>query len=416
MPKGVVQYVGSHDDDDNSRATPYTRREAHHIQSQLRRYLGPEHVSTRSGAGNSSLSYIEGWRVISMANQIFGFNGWSSKILNFSVDYEIESDSRWTVGCSCIVRITLRNGTYREDTGYGMIENVKSLGMAYEKIKKEAVTDAIKRAMRQFGNALGNCVYDKEYVRTVKQIQKQPRNRLQAEDLFRYSDMVDEANCANMRPEHDDDPNGASTSAAKHPNGSVVAAAASAAGGQSNTVAQDLGYMDDHESTDGMDFDMDDLVGDGFEGFGLLETNRPVIPESPSGTFDNRQAQHGNQPMQNTPNRVATSGAGWRPSSAPGTLNGAAGIRPGASPGVQVPMVSAQGPPAAARNLFCPPHPPRPAIPAQQAGSATPTFRRPSFAEASGFTPSPQVASVVGSRPQSASKTTSAPNGDPPNN
>ncbi|KAJ2016933.1 hypothetical protein GGI14_003313, partial [Coemansia sp. S680] len=51
-----------------------------------------------------------------------------------------------------------------------------------------------------------------------------------------------------------------------------------------------------------------------------------------------------------------------------------------------------------------------------QAGSATPTFRRPSFAEASGFTPSPQVASVVGSRPQSASKTTSAPNGDPPNN
>ncbi|KAJ2021981.1 hypothetical protein H4S04_008413 [Coemansia sp. S16] len=228
--------------------------------------------------------------------------------------------------------------------------------------------------------------------------------------------MVDEANCANMRPEHDDDPNGASTSAAKHPNGSVVAAAASAAGGQSNTVAQDLGYMDDHESTDGMDFDMDDLVGDGFEGFGLLETNRPVIPESPSGTFDNRQAQHGNQPMQNTPNRVATSGAGWRPSSAPGTLNGAAGIRPGASPGVQVPMVSAQGPPAAARNLFCPPHPPRPAIPAQQAGSATPTFRRPSFAEASGFTPSPQVASVVGSRPQSASKTTSAPNGDPPNN
>ncbi|KAJ2456579.1 hypothetical protein GGI03_006356 [Coemansia sp. RSA 2337] len=228
--------------------------------------------------------------------------------------------------------------------------------------------------------------------------------------------MVDEANCANMRAEHDDDTNGASTSAAKRPNGSVVAAAASAAGGQSNTVAQELGDMDDHESADGMDFDMDDLVDDGFEGFGLLETNRPVIPESPSGTFDNRQVQHGNQPMQNTPNRVATSGPGWRPSSAPGTLNGAAGILPGASPGVQVPMVSAQGPPNAARNLFCPPHPPRPAIPAQQAGSATPTFRRPSFAEASGFTPSPQVASVVGSRPQSASKTTSATNGDLPNN
>ncbi|KAJ2863040.1 DNA repair protein rad52 [Coemansia aciculifera] len=308
------------------------------------------------------------------------------------------------------MRITLRNGTYREDMGYGMIENVKSLGMAYEKIKKEAVTDAIKRAMRQFGNALGNCVYDKEYVRTVKQVQKQPRNRLQGEDLFRYSDMVDEANCANLRPEHDGDSNGASTSAANRPSGSEAGA-----GAQSSTVAQDMGGMEDNKGAESVDFDMDDLDDDAFDGLGFMETDRPVIPESPSGTFDNRQAQYGNQPMQNTPNRVATSGAGWRPSSAPGMLSGVTGVGLGASLGVQVPMVSAQGPPSAARNLFCPPHPPRPAIPAQQAGSTTPSLRRPSFAEASGFTPSPQVASVLGARPQSASKNTSAPNGDPPN-
>ncbi|KAJ2065039.1 DNA repair protein rad52 [Coemansia sp. S146] len=402
MPKSVVQYVSSRDDDDNSKATPYTRREAHHIQSQLRRPLGPEHVSTRSGAGNVSLSYIEGWRVINIANQLFGFDGWSSRIQSFVIDYEIENEGRWTVGGSCLMRITLRNGTYREDMGYGMIENVKSLGMAYEKIKKEAVTDAIKRAMRQFGNALGNCVYDKEYVRTVKQVQKQPRNRLQGEDLFRYSDMVDEANCANLRPEHDGDSNGPSVSAA-------------GAGAQSRTVAHDVGGMEDNQGAESVDFDMDDLDDDAFDGLGFMETDRPVIPESPSGAFDDRQAQYGNQPMQNTPNRVAASGAGWRPSSAPGMLSGVTGVRPGASPGVQVPMVSAQGPPSAARNLFCPPHPPRPAIPAQQAGSTTPSFRRPSFAEASGFAPSPQVASVLGARPQSASKNTSAPNGDPPN-
>jgi len=40
--------------------------------------------------------------------------------------------------------------------------------MAIEKAKKEAVSDALKRALRQFGHALGNCVYDKEHVRKVR--------------------------------------------------------------------------------------------------------------------------------------------------------------------------------------------------------------------------------------------------------
>ena len=31
--------------------------------------------------------------------------------------------------------------------------------------KKEAVTDALKRTLRNFGNLLGNCLYDKEYAK-----------------------------------------------------------------------------------------------------------------------------------------------------------------------------------------------------------------------------------------------------------
>ncbi|KAJ2021030.1 DNA repair protein rad52 [Coemansia sp. S610] len=395
-------YVGSHEDD--TRAAPYSKKEAQRIQSQLRRPLGPEHVSKRAGAGNSSLSYIEGWRIISIANQVFGFNGWSSSIQNFAVDYDDQVDGRWNLGCSCLVRITLRDGTYKEDIGYGTIDNAKSRGMAYEKCKKEAVTDAIKRAMRQFGNSLGNCVYDKEYVRAVAHIQKQPRNRLQGEDLFRYSDMVDEASCANLQVVGDGDNGGASTSAGARPGGSVAAAS-----GLSITVAQDSGGQRDDHGTESVDFDMDDLDDDAFDGLGCMETDRPVIPESPSCSYDYRSAQHDNQPAQNTPTRMATGGPGWRPSSAPGVLNNA---RPGASPGGQVPMV--QGLPNAARNLFCPPHPPRPAAPTQQVGGTTTTYRRPSFAETSGFTPSPQVASALGSRPLSASKTSSAPNGNQP--
>lgn len=38
---------------------------------------------------------------------------------------------------------------------------------ASSQAKKEAVTDALKRALRQFGDALGNCVYNKAYLAEV---------------------------------------------------------------------------------------------------------------------------------------------------------------------------------------------------------------------------------------------------------
>ncbi len=40
--------------------------------------------------------------------------------------------------------------------------------------KKEAVTDAIKRALRNFGNLLGNCLYDKAYTQEIVKIKVPP--------------------------------------------------------------------------------------------------------------------------------------------------------------------------------------------------------------------------------------------------
>lgn len=40
--------------------------------------------------------------------------------------------------------------------------------------KKEAVTDAIKRTLRNFGNLLGNCLYDKQYTQEVVKIKVEP--------------------------------------------------------------------------------------------------------------------------------------------------------------------------------------------------------------------------------------------------
>lgn len=148
---------------ENEMYSQFTDEEALYVKSQLNTKLEPEYISFRP-SGSVTLAYVEGWKILSLANEIFGFNGWSSQILSLNTDYlDMIDSNRFNVGISCSVRITLKDGTFREDIGYGQAENQKSKSAAYEKSKKEAVTDAIKRALRQFGNRLGNCAYDRDF-------------------------------------------------------------------------------------------------------------------------------------------------------------------------------------------------------------------------------------------------------------
>lgn len=165
------------------------------LQAKLNKKLGPEFISQRPGPGGGpKLTYAEGWKVINLANEVFGFNGWSSSIVNMSTDYidQNEDTKRFNVGVSAVLRVTLRDGVYHEDVGYGMLENSKSKGAALDKVradllhfilaseqdepqcKKEAVTDGIKRALRTFGNVLGNCLYDKQYTAEVVKMKVPP--------------------------------------------------------------------------------------------------------------------------------------------------------------------------------------------------------------------------------------------------
>ena len=73
-----------------------------------------------------------------------------------------------------VVRITIRDGTFHEDVGYGSIENCRSKILALERCKKEALTDGLKRCLRCFGNVLGNCLYDKTIVAQMKKLKKFP--------------------------------------------------------------------------------------------------------------------------------------------------------------------------------------------------------------------------------------------------
>lgn len=161
------------------------------IQAKLDKKLGPEYISKRVGFGTSRVAYIEGWRAINLANQIFGYNGWSTEVKNVIVDFLDERQGKFSVGCTAIVRVTLSNGTYREDIGYGTVENERRKAAAFERAKKSAVTDALKRSLRSFGNALGNCLYDKDFLAKIDKVKFDPPD-FDENNLFRPSDEISE--------------------------------------------------------------------------------------------------------------------------------------------------------------------------------------------------------------------------------
>lgn len=172
------------------------RRRVGTIAEQLDKFLGPEYISYRRGEGGQQFAYVEGHEMISIANTIFGWNGWTSKPVSFTKDYaELATPNgcKWNIGMACTVRVTviLREAgeveeVYHEDVGYGTIDNAPGLGKGMEKCRKEAMTDGMKRALRAFGSATGGCIYNKAYLDSVKKV-KGPADRIEFvdEELFR---------------------------------------------------------------------------------------------------------------------------------------------------------------------------------------------------------------------------------------
>jgi DNA repair and recombination protein RAD52 len=64
----------------------YTNDEVAQLRETLGRQLGPEYISIRPGPGNTKLMYVAGEKVINLANDVFGFNGWSSSIRSVILD------------------------------------------------------------------------------------------------------------------------------------------------------------------------------------------------------------------------------------------------------------------------------------------------------------------------------------------
>lgn len=121
--------------------------------------LSPDRIADRSG-----MSYIMAWDATYTANEIFGFDGWDRETIEMRLVQEEQDQKKLhRVGYICKVRITVRAGdtvVVREGTGAGQGIN-RDLFQAHEGAAKEAESDAMKRALTQFGNQFGLALYDK---------------------------------------------------------------------------------------------------------------------------------------------------------------------------------------------------------------------------------------------------------------
>ncbi|KAL7555061.1 hypothetical protein ACHAWF_018792 [Thalassiosira exigua] len=143
-------------------------------------------VSTRKGPGGIKLSYMGGDMVTKTLNEAFGYDGWCLEVKETRREEPIKDDKgRFHVAYLATVRIThRRSGVFRgkiprsckvfsvqlffrhkrllstiqEDCGAGDSID-RSLASASGNALKGAVTDAMKRAARHFGEKLGNSLY-----------------------------------------------------------------------------------------------------------------------------------------------------------------------------------------------------------------------------------------------------------------
>ena len=136
------------------------------VTQKLSEPLDPSLVSRRKGRGNRHFAYVEGRTAIDQANRIFGFGGWGHEVVGEVALRVIENldpktgEVRRIRAYSATVRVTVAGAPSRTDVGFHTV--AEENGEGHETACKGAVTDAMKRALRTFGDQFGNALYGEQ--------------------------------------------------------------------------------------------------------------------------------------------------------------------------------------------------------------------------------------------------------------
>eukprot|EP00592_Proboscia_alata_P002409 CAMPEP_0194374590 /NCGR_PEP_ID=MMETSP0174-20130528/23029_1 /TAXON_ID=216777 /ORGANISM="Proboscia alata, Strain PI-D3" /LENGTH=655 /DNA_ID=CAMNT_0039154261 /DNA_START=67 /DNA_END=2034 /DNA_ORIENTATION=- len=170
-------------------------------------------MKDRVGFGGKKMFYMSGDSVIRYMNLIFGHDAWSSEVLSERMVLSEQDDrGRWLIGYLAMVRVTIRHTSgentssfdsvedsgfsyenpnssmttsyhqHHEDCGSGEGINPNKV-LAHEKALKSAITDAMKRCIRHFGDRLGNAFYNKAVT-----VHNAPRDNVASLELLQKQD------------------------------------------------------------------------------------------------------------------------------------------------------------------------------------------------------------------------------------
>ena len=127
-------------------------------RTRLKQPLPPELVSERTTEHGEVLRYIEGWRAIEQANAVFGHDRWGAELVGEVTCRELPGvggPGETPAGVyTATVRVTADGCRPHSDVGTAVASDATA--EAHTVACKAAVTDALKRALRHFGERFGN--------------------------------------------------------------------------------------------------------------------------------------------------------------------------------------------------------------------------------------------------------------------
>ena len=120
------------------------------------------------------MSHVAAYDVIAHMNRVFGFGNWDTDVVRLELIRE-HSDTvtkngkdrlGWWVTYLCVLRLTVRDPhgvevCHYEDSATGSAQNMPFFGDAHDFAVKNAVSYAVKRCAKNFGDQFGLALYGK---------------------------------------------------------------------------------------------------------------------------------------------------------------------------------------------------------------------------------------------------------------
>lgn len=150
---------------------PISHARLNKMYEQLDQKVSKDQTLKRPGPNSIALTYLPAYQAIRNSNHVFGPDGWACEIKSLDSTEKLETvgnKKEYLCISKCIMKV-FAMGTFHEDVGHGNAR-MPSPEMAREKAEKEAVSDARKRALKNFGEYLGNSLYDKKHLADLSSV------------------------------------------------------------------------------------------------------------------------------------------------------------------------------------------------------------------------------------------------------